>query len=75
MMKLLDAIGLHYDIVVNKFEQVDEEEREPFRQQVKAQIAEAGLKGVDHVFYVSAKHPKTFPDWLTMVDYLTNPPR
>ncbi|CAF3312485.1 unnamed protein product [Rotaria socialis] len=31
-MKLLDAINLHYDIVVNKFDQVDEEERAKFQQ-------------------------------------------
>ncbi|CAF3414619.1 unnamed protein product [Rotaria socialis] len=62
MMKLLDAIKLKYDIVVHKFDQIEEEERENFQKQVTAQIAEAGLKGVDHVYYVSAKSPKMFGD-------------
>ncbi|CAF1410430.1 unnamed protein product [Rotaria sordida] len=71
MMKLLEAIGLHYDIVANKLDQVDEEDQEKVRNQIKAEISTTGLKGVDHVFLVSAKNPKMFPDWLTMVDYLT----
>ncbi|CAF1416419.1 unnamed protein product [Rotaria magnacalcarata] len=72
MMKLLDAIGLTYDVVVNKFDKVDEEERENFQKQVKVQIAEAKLKGVDHVYYVSAKNPKMFDDWIKMVDQMTS---
>lgn len=30
------------------------------------------LKSVDHVFFVSTKYPNMFPDWRTMIDYLTN---
>jgi GTP-binding protein EngB required for normal cell division len=70
MMKLLDAIELHYDIVVNKFDTVDEDEQTKFRKQIDKEIETMGLKGVDHVFFVSAKHPRQFSDWLKMVDYL-----
>jgi len=75
MMKLLDEIGLHYAIVVNKFDSVNEEEQTTVRQQIKNEVDKVGLKGVDHVFFVSAKKPKMFSDWLEMVDYLENLPK
>jgi GTP-binding protein EngB required for normal cell division len=71
MMKLLDTIELHYDIVVNKFDNVDEDEQTKFRKQIHDEIKTMGLKGVDHVFFVSAKYTTRFDDWLTMVRYLT----
>ncbi|CAF4560103.1 unnamed protein product [Rotaria sp. Silwood2] len=72
MMKLLDEIGLRYDIVFNKFDKVDEEERTAIQQQIRSEIKSLGLKGVDHVFFVSSKHIQMFPDWLTMVNLLTS---
>ncbi|CAF1266851.1 unnamed protein product [Rotaria sordida] len=72
IMKLFDELGLDYDIVVNKFDEVDEDEQHAFREQVHCGIQELGLKNVNKVFFVSAKHPQMFPDWMTMVDYLTN---
>ena len=72
MMKLLDAIGLRYDIVFNKFDNIDEEDQPKVQQQIKQEIISLGLKGVDRVFFVSAKKPQMFPDWLKMVDLLTN---
>ena len=73
MLRLLDEIGLRYDIVFNKFDKVDEEERAPVQKQIRSEIQSLGLKGVDHVFFVSSKHMQMFPDWLAMVNLLTNP--
>ncbi len=50
MIKLLDAIGLHYDIVVNKFDNIEEDEQEQFRTKIKQEIKDIGLKGIDHFF-------------------------
>jgi small GTP-binding protein len=71
-MQVMDAIGLDYDIVVNKFDNVDEAERSSFCQQIHREITTIGLKRVKNVFFLSAKYPQQFPDWLTMVDNLTN---
>lgn len=73
MMKLLEAIGLHYDIVVNKFDTIEENERAQFRTQIENEIKENGLKNMDKIFFVSAKFVAMFPDWRNMVDYLTKP--
>ncbi|CAF3510592.1 unnamed protein product [Rotaria sp. Silwood2] len=72
IMKLLDAIEIEYDIVVNKMDRVEEEERAEFCDQIRKEIAKIGLKSVGHVFFVSAKYPAQFPDWLQMVNYLTD---
>ncbi|CAF4655138.1 unnamed protein product [Rotaria socialis] len=74
MMKLLDAVGLDYDIVVNKMDQYeDEKERAVFCNKIKSEVQTLKLKGAEHIFFVSAKFPKQFPDWLDMVNYLTSP--
>jgi len=72
MMKLLDELGLHYDIVFNKFDKVDEEEQAAVRQQIQSEVQLIGLKQVENVFFVSSKYPKMFSDWMTMVDHLNN---
>jgi GTP-binding protein EngB required for normal cell division len=72
MMKLLDEIGLRYDIVFNKFDIIDDEDQPKVQQQIKQEIISLGLKGVDRVFFVSAKKPQMFPDWLKMVNHLTD---
>jgi GTP-binding protein EngB required for normal cell division len=74
VFRLLDAIDLTYDIVVNKFDLVPVEEREAFKRQVDQQIRECDLKGVNHVWYVSAQNPRQFPHWMVMVYSLTSPP-
>ena len=71
VFKLLDAINLNYDIVVNKFDQVDPDEADPFKQQLRQEIKDAGLQGVNRIFFVSARNPRQFPDWLAMCDYIT----
>ncbi|CAF4306220.1 unnamed protein product, partial [Adineta steineri] len=43
------------------------EERQIFKQ-----IRENNLQGTDHIWYVSALNPNQFPQWLVMVDSLTN---
>ena len=72
LMKLLDELDLKYDIVFNKFDKVDEEEQPQVKEQIRNEIQRAGLRQVENVFFVSAKQPKTFPDWMTMVGHLTN---
>lgn len=71
VLRLLDAIGLSYDIVVNKFDTVPYEEREKFKAKIQDEVTQNNLKGVNRIWFVSAENPKQFPDWLTMVDYLT----
>ncbi|CAF3886457.1 unnamed protein product [Adineta steineri] len=73
MMKLLDAIGLDYDIVVNKMDECDDKEQPKFRKGIQKEVQTLGLKGVGRIFYVSAKNPLQFPDWADMVDYLKDP--
>ncbi|CAF5107694.1 unnamed protein product [Rotaria sp. Silwood1] len=72
MMKLLDEIGLRYDIVFNKFDKVEPDEQESIKKQINKEIKDIGLKGVEHIYFVSAKNPKMFDDWLTMVNSLTS---
>jgi len=62
MMKLLDAIKLHYDIVVNKFDNIEDDKQEQCCAKIKKEINDIGLKGIDPVFFVSVKHPVMFPD-------------
>ncbi|CAF3700843.1 unnamed protein product [Rotaria sp. Silwood1] len=73
MMKLLDEIGLDYDIVFNKFDKVEPEEQEEVKNQIKFEIQNIDLKQVKHVYFVSAKHPKMFDDWTVMMNHLDNP--
>lgn len=71
VLRLLDAIGLSYDIIVNKFDTVPFEEREKFKGKIQEEVTQNGLKGVNRIWFVSAENPKQFPDWLEMVNYLT----
>lgn len=71
VFKLLDAINLNYDIIVNKFDQVDAEEADAFKEQLRQEVKDAGLQGVNRMFFVSARNPQQFPDWLEMCDYIT----
>jgi len=71
LMRLLDDLGLGYDIVVNKFDHVDETEQPQLQRQIRHVIRSLGLKQMKKVFFLSAQYPKMFRDWLTMVDYLT----
>ena len=71
VFQLLDAISLNYDIVVNKFDTVNWEEREAFKAQIKQEIIKCGLKGAKNVWFVSSRNPGQFPDWMAMMDYLT----
>ena len=71
VFRLLDAIQLKYDIVVNKFDTVPLEEREKFKAKIQDEVTKCELKGVEHIWFVSAENPKQFPDWIHMVDYLT----
>ncbi|CAF1532252.1 unnamed protein product [Didymodactylos carnosus] len=71
VFSLLDAMDLRYDIVVNKFDLIeDANEAEAFRQQIRNEVHECGLKGVNKIFFVSAKKTDQFPDWIKLVQYL-----
>lgn len=70
VFRLLDAINLRYDIIVNKCDSVKEEERERFANQIKQQIIDCKLKGVNNLWFISAQNPSEFPDWNRMIDYL-----
>ena len=73
LIRLLDSLGLGYDIIVNKFDDVDQDEQSKLKRQIKDEINSFGLKRMKNVFFLSAQHPKMFADWLTMVNYLTEP--
>ena len=72
VFRLLDAIELHYDILVNKFDTVPFESRDSFKQKIRGEVQQCGLKGVKNIWFVSAENPKQFPDWLAMVHFLTD---
>ncbi|CAF2808428.1 unnamed protein product [Rotaria sp. Silwood2] len=71
LIRLLDDLGLGYDIVVNKFDDIDEDEQAKFRRQIQCEISSLKLKRKKNVFFLSARYPRMFPNWLEMVHYLT----
>jgi small GTP-binding protein len=71
MIKLLDEVGLRYDIVFNKFDKVEEDEQNEIKKQIRSEVEKLGLRGVNKIYFVSAKNPQMFDDWLLMVDNLT----
>ena len=72
LMRLLDDLNLTYDIIVNKLDQVRENQRESFQCQIQREISSLQLKEVKNVYFLSAKYPEMFSDWLKMVDSLTD---
>ena len=73
LIRLLDSLGLGYEIIVNKFDHVDENEQSKFKRQIRREIESSELERMKNVYFVSAQHPKMFTDWLTMVKNLTEP--
>jgi GTP-binding protein EngB required for normal cell division len=71
VFRLLNAINLKYDIIVNKFDTVPVEERDSFKTKIQDEVMKSGLKGVNHIWYVSAENPRQFSDWINMINYLT----
>jgi len=72
IMKLLDELGLQYDIVFNKFDKVEtEQEQAELKKVIRTEIQEIGLRRVGKVYFVSAKNPKMFDDWRDMVHHFT----
>ncbi|KAJ6641589.1 putative GTP-binding protein EngB [Pseudolycoriella hygida] len=71
VFRLLDELSLKYDIIVNKLDAVILEERESFKEKIRKEVSDLGLKGVENIWFVSAKNPDQFPDWLKLVDTLT----
>lgn len=74
--RILDKLALNYDIVVNKFDVIDKkEERTKFKRQIYDEIKQLQLKYVRSYrgFFLNAKRPKRFPDWLDMINYLLTP--
>ena len=72
VFRLLDAIDLDYDIVVNKFDLVRFEERESFKAKIRDEVTQCKLKGARNIWFVSAENPDQFPDWIQMVHFLTS---
>ncbi|CAF4527495.1 unnamed protein product [Rotaria sp. Silwood2] len=50
--RVLDAINLTYDIVVSKFDQHQEDERDQLKAQIHAEIKQLELKGVENVWFL-----------------------
>ena len=70
-MRMLHEIGVDYHIVLNKFDLVDEKDREKMKAKIESEVQQLELKRVKKIYFVSAKHVTMFPDWLKMVDELT----
>jgi len=68
VLGLLDAINLPYDIVVNKFDFVPSQERDTLKEKIRKEVQTLRLKGVRHIWFVSAKYPEQFPDWNDMAN-------
>jgi GTP-binding protein EngB required for normal cell division len=49
LLHLFGAVGLHYNIVINKFDAVDTDEREDFREQILEEIEECQLENMNHL--------------------------
>ena len=66
--RLLDALKLHYTIVVNRFQLEDagmetKEQREAFEQQIKQEVVTEKLTCAgDRVFFIAAKKPEKYPE-------------
>ncbi|CAF4434951.1 unnamed protein product, partial [Adineta steineri] len=58
VFRLLDAIQLRYDIIVNKFDLVNLEEREKVKVQIKQEIINCKLQGVNHIWFISAENSR-----------------
>ncbi|CAF1316698.1 unnamed protein product [Didymodactylos carnosus] len=73
VFSLLGAMGLHCDIIVNKFDLIEDvNEAEKFKQQILQEVQECEeVQNIDNIFFVSATNPDQFPDWAKMVQYLT----
>ena len=71
LMRLLDRMGLSYYILVNKLDLVDEDEQKQFQQKIQSEMRSSSLKCIQHVFFLSGKHPQMFPDWVQLVNKLT----
>lgn len=71
VFRLLDAINLNYDVVVNKFDLVPFEQRDGFKAKIHDEVQQCKLKGVGKIWFVSAENPNQFPDWMQMLNYLT----
>ena len=71
LMRLFNDLNLDYYIVVSKYDLVDEDEQEDFKRQIQRETRSLNLKQMQRVFFISAKYPNRFPDWLKMVDHLT----
>ncbi|CAF1002205.1 unnamed protein product [Rotaria sp. Silwood1] len=74
IFRLLDTINLRYDIIINKFDLIPIAKRQEFKKKINQQIRELGLRGVDHIWYISALNPNQCPDWLSMVKSLNYHP-
>jgi GTP-binding protein EngB required for normal cell division len=71
--QLLDQIDLDYDIVVNKFNLVPQEERQSFREQIRREATQFLKNGITKkIWFIDGKNVKNVAgDWLQMVDSLT----
>ena len=70
VFRVFDSADMRYDIVVNKFDNLTSNEQEQLKRQINTEIRECNLKGVDNVWFVSAKYPDRCPDWQKMINNL-----
>jgi small GTP-binding protein len=60
-MRLLDHIGVSYYLVINKLDDMDDDERGEFKNQFEAKVKECNVHPT-RLYYVSAKTPAIY-DW------------
>lgn len=71
LMRFLDANELHYIVVVNQMDLIEEDNRPAFMEKIRAEKTTLNLKGCDEIFFVSGKKLRMFPDWFKLLNYLT----
>lgn len=71
LINLFESLNLSFDIVVNKFDLIEFEQREQFQSQIKAEVHQTEWKHLNRLWFISATQPGFFPDWLKLIDHLT----
>lgn len=71
LINLFEYLGLSYDIVVNKFDQIDVDGRQEFQDKIREEVNLPEWKHLHRVWFISATQPGQFADWLQLIHHLT----
>ena len=71
LINLFEYLELSYDIVVNKFDLIDVDERPAYQAKIQEEVQLPEWKHLHRLWFISAAQPGHLPDWLPLVDHLT----